>query len=1006
MLFQQQQEQQGPAARGAGAPDGGSVAAGEDPQTPSALEVSAELRKCLASFRHLKLLLLSPCTSPQLLERLLQQQPLQQRVLALRLSFLSSVDRALPPSVSAATCEALRCLQQQWAGTVHAAAAAGCGGVSRSKSGSSSSSTSSTGGTANGSSLPCCCCSVPSEAVLYELLSAYVLRHHSGQQQLLLPAFEASQLRETVNLTDPAVLRELKDVLLDEQLCMFWCIQFVCTQAAKSSSSSSSSTSGSSSQRLQQVCRDFAIMLLQQHQLEKKLLQLYTQLDEEPDPASCCFRRQCSNNNSSSSNSSNSSSSGDASTFAAAYELHELEQLKETLLLQEAVVLCLSAARSASRVLGSTSGSSSSGSSNSSSSWCSESLYRYCSLVYEDRFCGALAARSSERRSLLQSRRLLRHAQQLGGSCAAAALAGFPLELLLSSSSSSSAAVCAFVEGPSFASLHRDVMSSCLQNLRETLQQQQLQQQQQQLQQQEQQQLQQQQQQEGGAAFDGTYPQGGGVYSDLLYSCYVDHSAVAPLLLAAHAAVLAGYRRMRSSSSSSSSSNGSSLTDEEIDVFLSQATDFVMPMVPYALQLQLLQHDLLQQQQQQQQDPLQEAFAAQLLLLLQDGLQQQQQQQKGREGSSGVLRLLRAYVSLFPYGAHLTLQLLGALMPQPQQQQQQGEEIDCDVANVGPALQLLLLLARPLDSVLLPPIEGLVFSSPSQQQQHQQQQQCADSIVTAVGPSYVAAAPVPIEPCLALLLQLDSQGEEEQQQQQVFDASTANGGLCSWSFIPSGCTGTVVQLPLWRFLQPAAAVEAALRQQQQLQQLQLQQRQCSEEEERMQHQAGDPWCTPTARTTASQLQQQQQQKQQAFWCLQMDGSRLEPESLRFPIGKAISSSSSSSNSTNAVRWPLSAPGRSSSSSSNSSSSRGRLSLLKAAWLLLDLGLQHQADDACGLLPPSAFRWVAMQPQVAQAAGDSQTQATRCGQTDGPTESQTDKRADRRTGRQTNRQTHG
>ena len=291
-------------------------------------------------------------------------------------------------------------------------------------------------------------------------------------------------------------------------------------------------------------------------------------------------------------------------------------------------------------------------------------------------------------------------------------------------------------------------MSSSLEGLREALQQQQ------------------QQQQQGGAAHAAAFSQGGEVYEDLLYSCYIEHPTAAPLLLAAHAAALAGYKKIRSSNSSSSSSNSSnsnnsSLTDEEIDLFVSQAAEFVMPLLPHALQQQLLQHELLQQQkQQQQQDPVQQEFATQLLLLLdaclavfpledlqchelsvhcacellallpkqrrrlfcllqQEGLfasQQQQQQQQDECCSSGLLRLLRAYISLFPYGVNLTLQLLTAILPQPQQQEQQqqqqqgGEDTDCDIIDMGCPLQFLLLLAQPLTSMLLPPIEGLVFA--------------------------------------------------------------------------------------------------------------------------------------------------------------------------------------------------------------------------------------------------------------------------------------------------------
>lgn len=964
-------------AEGFGGSDASLGPSGEGESLADGIDIGGELRRCLASFRRLKQLLLSPETPPEVLGKLLQQPSLQQRLSALRSSFLSSVDRALPPSVAPSYRSSLRALRLSWRRRLRLEAG-GSGGEEGEV-------VSDGGGDAlkqqgPASTAPCCsCCSVPSEAVLFELVSAYLLRRLSESQQLLLPAFHPSLLRETIDITQPGVLRELSDLLLDEQLCMFWCITFICHKAAEAAlEENCSSRGGKQSPTLGRVCLSFARRLIEENDAEAELLRSYSHLNAPCDPTTCFFLERGPD---ASREASNASAANGA--LREARELHDLSNLQHTLQLQSAAAFSLAAvhrAAKAIRVLGrrekfgeeqrrvaspSDFGQELLGSSSS------EQLYRFCERVKDDHFCGALAACSGEKRALLRSRSLLRDGIQLAGASAALVLAAYPLEVVkdvwqvaqkgLGDSSSQATAFCSFVESSSFVSLHRDVMCCCMQSIKHKL---------------ERQQEQQLQLRQGGGA---TVQPLTDVYEDLLYSCYIEQPSVASVMLAAHGVILSTYRALRFSSlvpQGARPASAALLSLEEIDAFLGPCSDFVFPLLISALQLLLRHHDGLQQQGLHSADPLGEAFASQLFCLL-DGalLTWQFDRLQSLDGAvlvacellallpsqrellaaefcarkpassdlpsqggpaaaasqrrllpSGFLRLVKAFTAVVPYGLHALFQLLGALLPQsafvsaPLQSAVDGEDAECEVADASQALRFIIELSSPLKSILLPPVPGAVRLAEEKED---------DS--AAQGIAFVACTPLPVEMCVLTLLnfhQSTQQASDSRQPSPVFEASSVNGGVSRWTVLLRGATGMFEEVRLWRMLSCAAASFAEVAQ--------------------LHRESGGG---EGASREAAPL------PLHVLWATEAEGRILKED--RLPAGSQCGGLGESPMQTKApsrflvasLRWPLNAVEE----QGQSIPSRGRrLSLLTLVWLVFDAGLKHQ-EQQCGPMDSAAFR---------------------------------------------------
>ncbi|PFH34290.1 hypothetical protein BESB_074420 [Besnoitia besnoiti] len=449
---------------------------------------SPEIRKCLVSYIHLKsvLLSLSLSDSPAHVRELFSSPQLLQRFASLLSPFDPSIDRALPQNISpdlqaaitaVRTQLARKASQQPRAASATAAPDERDWGVA-----------------------------VPSEAMIYEALSVYLLRKFNKQQQLLSPRLSAPFLQEAIDPEDPVTLREIEDILVGEQVDFFWCLAFIFrtasssapaqeaggkapdrSGAAESASKKKVDDSGTEPDEpaaaasrapssLQKACFRFACRLVSEKNIEEGLYRAYEELSRRVDArkgASQCgagapegggVKREASGRG--------ASAADAAASQCLADDPGRVKALAATLRIQKSLLLCFVAFYRARSVLEACRTGGKAPSEKGAQSFSAATLHRLASMVSDDAFVGALAAGSSEDRRLLQSARLLLAGQEVADASAVLLVSVYPFALFCGGSAPAGRREESQTPGEEtlaqlgsadrFAALHRGVMTPLL----------------------------------------------------------------------------------------------------------------------------------------------------------------------------------------------------------------------------------------------------------------------------------------------------------------------------------------------------------------------------------------------------------------------------------------------------------------------------------------------------------------------------------------------------------------
>ncbi|PHJ22635.1 nucleoporin fg repeat-containing [Cystoisospora suis] len=496
--------------------------------SPTSLPATAspEIRKCLVSYTHLKSVLLSfslaDATAAPQMHALFTCPQLLQRFSSLLAPFDPTVDRALPRNTPKSLLHTIQAVRRQFLHQAQAAAEfanggvacgpgqgnadntlgqaasrepAQCGGLFGGGANTTAEQTSSgtTGGSQKvvGEDEMMVLRRIPSEAVIYEALSAYLLRKFNKQQQLLMPKFDAVFLQEAVDPSDPMTLREIEDVIVDEQVDLFWCLAFIFRAAASYSLSQTRELDGgrggtsdtqhsSNNSWADRPCRSglaaecfaFALSLLKEKSLENGLLRTYDDLNRRQSGGVLGQQGPPSGQQA-------------GSSLTEGQGLMALRSLHATLRIQSALVVCITAVYRARSVLrtyetpkeseadrrSGTAGCSGDQEDNEAEGkgkkgfMSAVMFHRLVSMITDDCFVGALAACSSEDKRLLQSRRLLLSAQDLADASGVLLVSAYPFDLLSGHTGEPEEGIKAFVDlgrTSRFAALHRGVMAPLL----------------------------------------------------------------------------------------------------------------------------------------------------------------------------------------------------------------------------------------------------------------------------------------------------------------------------------------------------------------------------------------------------------------------------------------------------------------------------------------------------------------------------------------------------------------